>query len=69
MIFFDLIDDIWNEGKYNIGIDVEICDLFKLNRRIKNLEMIYFLVSVNLKFKICFDMICLVLFLFIYYDI
>lgn len=54
MIFFDLIDDIWNEGKYNIGIDVEICDLFKLNRRIKNLEMIYFLVSVNLKFKMLF---------------
>lgn len=69
MIFSDLTDDIWNEGKHNTGIDAETCDLSKLNWQIKNLKITYFSVSVNLKFKICFDMICLVLPPFIYHDI
>lgn len=35
MIFSDLTDDIWNEGKHNTGIDAETCDLSKLNWQIK----------------------------------
>lgn len=69
MIFSDLTDDIWNEGKHNTGIDAETCDLSKLNWQIKNLKMTYFSVSVNLNSRCCFDVICLVLPSFIYYDI
>lgn len=51
MIFSDLTDDIWNEGKHNTGMDAETCDLSKLNWQIKNLKMTYFSVSVNLKIQ------------------
>lgn len=36
MIFSDLTDDIWNEGKHNTGIDAETCDLSKLNFELVN---------------------------------